>query len=36
MYFCRWEYKHEGGLIAAKYDQAGYVAAIKHLATLED
>ena len=34
--FFRWEYKHEGGLIAAKYDQAGYVAAIKHLATLED
>ena len=32
----KWEYKHESGLIAAKYDQPEYVAAIKHLSTLED
>ena len=32
----KWDYKHETGLIAAKYDQPGYVAAIKYLSTLED
>jgi len=32
----KWDYKHETGLIAAKYDQPEYVAAIKHLSTLED
>ena len=31
-----WQYKHETGIIAAKYDQAGYVAAIKHLSSLKD
>ena len=32
----KWDYKHETGIIAAKYDQPSYVAAIKHLSTLED
>ena len=31
-----WEYKHEAGIVAAKYDQPGYVAAIKHLSSLKD
>ena len=31
-----WEYTHETGIIAAKYDQPGYVAAIKHLSSLKD
>ena len=32
----KWEFRHETGIIASKYDQPGYVAAIKHLQTLED
>ena len=30
-----WDFKHEGGIVAAKYDQPGYVAALKILATKE-
>jgi len=31
-----WEFKHEGGVVAAKYDQPGYVAAIKILNSRDD
>jgi len=30
-----WEFRHEGGVVAAKYDQPGYVAALKILANKE-
>ena len=30
-----WEFRHEGGIVAAKYDQPGYVAALKILGSQE-
>jgi len=30
-----WDFKHEGGIVAAKYDQPGYVAALKVLSKQE-